>query len=235
MNKEFLQFLSEARLAKYSLEGDPIDKVIERYQWNVRLAEAMMPALGYVEIGLRNHMNLLIGQIYGDRWLLNPPRELRLRQNDLDKIRAIHNELRHERHGDPTNDDVVSRMNFGFWSSLFQKQYDSVLWQNYHGLTVVFPHLGKMERSRQQISPKLQLVRFARNCIAHHEPIWDLQPDIKIIHDTCLELVRAMSLGVAAALEKAVDRFDGVYAEGRHLLKQTQEEHAAKIFNPLDD
>lgn len=234
MNNEFIRFLSTGRLAKYELPNDTDELTLERYRWNVRLAEAMMPILGYVEIGLRNHLNDVICQHFGDNWLLSPPRELRLRQNDVDKIRAIHNELRHEKRSEPRNDDLVARMNFGFWCSLMQKQYDPVLWHRQGALTAVFPHLARMERSRQQISPRLQLVRFARNCIAHHEPIWDLQPDIKIIHETCLDLVRGMSLSVAAALEE-IDRFDNVFDEGKHLLKQTQDQHAPKVFDPLDD
>lgn len=234
MNKEFIRFLSPARLAKYELPQDAPDIIAARYQWNVRLAEAMMPVLGYVEIGLRNHLNLVIGRMFGESWLLWPPRDLRLRQNDLDKIRAIHNEIRHEKNGDPVNDDLVSRMNFGFWCSLLQKQYDPVLWHQQGALTMVFPHLPRMERSRQQISPKLQLVRFARNCIAHHEPIWDLQPDIKVIHDTCVDLISGMSLSVASVVAE-VDRFDQVFDEGRALLKEKKEQHVPKIFDPLDD
>ncbi|MDD3288142.1 MAG: Abi family protein [Alphaproteobacteria bacterium] len=234
MHKEILRFLSPARLEKYQLADDTPEKMFERYMWNVRLSETMMPTLGFVEIGLRNHLNFLISQFYGDRWLLAPPHQLYLRQNDMDKIRAISHEIRQEKGKEIENDDIVARMNFGFWCSFMQKQYDQILWQQPKAMSTVFPYISRQYRTRQQIGPKLLLARFARNCIAHHEPIWDLQPDIEIIHETCLDLIRGMSKSIAEKIEET-DHFEEVYDEGRHLLKQKDEDHPPKIFDPTRD
>lgn len=234
MQKEILRYLSSARLESYTLPNEPIEKIVERYFWNVKLSEAMMPSLGLVEIGLRNHLNVIICQHYGDDWLLHPPKQLRLRQNDLERLRALSSEIRQENLSKLTNDSLVTKMNFGFWCSLLQRQYDPILWHQPRALATVFPNIRKSDRTRQQLAPRLQLVRFARNCIAHHEPIWDLQPDIKIIHATCIDLINGMSKLIAKTLA-SIDRFDEIYEQGSHLLKQSETQHAPKIFDPLRD
>ena len=234
MQKEILRYLSTARLESYKLPGEQTEKTVERYFWNTRLSEAMVPSLGLVEIGLRNHLNIIISQHYGEHWLLHPPKQLRLRQNDQERLRAMNSELRQENIVKLNNDSLVTKMNFGFWCSFLQKQYDPILWHQNKAFATVFPNTRKNERTRQQIAPRLQLVRFARNCIAHNEPIWDMQPDIKIIHATCIDLIYGMSKVVAKKLA-AMDRFDEVYEQGLHLLKKSETQHAPKVFDPFRD
>lgn len=234
MQKEILSYLSPARLESYKLPDEPVEKTVERYFWNIRLSETMMPALGLVEIGLRNHINMLICQHYGENWLLHPPKNLRLRQNDLERLRALSSELKQENIVKLNNDSLVTKMNFGFWCSFLQKQYDPILWHQPKAFATVFPNIKKPERTRQQLAPRLHIVRFARNCIAHHEPIWDMQPDIKIIHSTCVDLIYGMSKVVAKKLG-LMDRFEDIYEQGSHLLKRSETEHAPKKFDPLRD
>lgn len=83
MNPELQQFLSESRLAPYHLPGEPSDVALARYQWNIRLAEALLPSINYLEIGLRNGLDRAIASIYGQDWLLKLPYQLRMSEDDV--------------------------------------------------------------------------------------------------------------------------------------------------------
>jgi Toprim-like len=54
MTPEIQRFLSLHRLTPYCLPGETSDTAFSRYQWSIKLAEALLPSINYLEIGLRN-------------------------------------------------------------------------------------------------------------------------------------------------------------------------------------
>ena len=89
MTAELQQYFSPSRLAPYLLPGESMDVAFARYQWNLLLAEAMLPTLNYVEIGLRNALNRSISDLYGTDWLLTLPHKLGLSNDDIRDIRPV--------------------------------------------------------------------------------------------------------------------------------------------------
>ena len=104
----------------------------------------------------------------------------------------------------------VAQMSFGFWSAYFHKRFDPVIWHKKNALETIFPHLLPPQRTRKLIQPKLLLVKDMRNRIAHHEPVWNTQPNIMNIHQICHELIAAMSPDAAEKL-KQIDRLPQVW------------------------
>jgi hypothetical protein len=58
MKPELEQYFSSARLAPYLLPGEAADVASARYQWNLRLAEALLPSLSRLRTikALRNRI-----------------------------------------------------------------------------------------------------------------------------------------------------------------------------------
>jgi Abi-like protein len=215
--EELTKFLSPCRLEKYKLADETFEQAFVRYQWNLQLGESLLPALCYVEIGIRNGLNRAITLLFGQNWLLNSPQRLKLRQSDIEQIEGITKEILTEKQRSVTHDDIVAKLGFGFWGAFFQKSYDTILWQNPQAFATIFPNLQRSLRTRKYIAPKLHSIRFLRNRIAHHEPIFHLQPDAQVAHQACLELIHAMSLAAAQRLTQ-IDRFHNTYAAGVHLV-----------------
>lgn len=71
-------------------------------------------------------------------------------------------------------EDILSRLPFGFWTTLLSKDYEDVtnkhlLWPNL--LHHVFPN-APSHIKRKDIEDHFNLIREFRNRLSHHEPIW---------------------------------------------------------------
>lgn len=136
--------LSEPRLAAYVRHpGEPLRAVLGRYRWNLALCMSLYPALGLLEVALRNNLR---------------------EQNKPE---------------DP--DRLVAELTFGFWTSLLSRDYERRLWPKL--LIPVFPLMPKRERVRSKVADRLKRIRWLRNRISHHEPIYRLEKPTELYGD----------------------------------------------------
>ena len=185
--KDLERRFSPARLGRYSghRKGDT-NRAAADYSHNVLLAEAMMPLLNVLEISLRNaiHRQLQVQYQRPDWWAAwagDPAFSYQNRQIvDATTKLGRRRELQHP-------DKVVAELTFGFWSSLFNAQFQPVLWKN---LRLVFTNCPKQQRQRHTISAALNQIRDLRNRVMHHEPLLWLTPDLCTQHSVGLEVVR---------------------------------------------
>lgn len=75
----------------------------------------------------------------------------------------------------PTADAVVAELTFGFWSGIFERNYNDInsssrLWP--HLEPVIFPNLKPAERKASTVLRQLKSIKALRNRMAHYEPIW---------------------------------------------------------------
>jgi hypothetical protein len=77
-----------------------------------------------------------------------------------------------------TPDKIVAELTFGFWSSLFNGSFQSVLWKD---LRLVFPRCPKRQRQRHAIASALNQIRNLRNRIFHHEPLFADHPANRVV------------------------------------------------------
>ena len=69
--EEYIKFLSKERLQKYKLsEADTTEDIIERYAYNIKLSEALYPALSLFEVTLRNKIDIALDKIVDENWLV---------------------------------------------------------------------------------------------------------------------------------------------------------------------
>jgi len=214
MNQELQQFLSPQRLAPYHLPGETSDVAFARYQWNIQLAEALLPSVNYLEIGLRNGLDQAITSIYGRDWLLKPPYQLRMSEDDLRQIEDIKGDIQRTKGYPARHEDVLARLSFGFWVACFHKRYVPGLWsRGRNPLVSLFPNMAPALRTRELVFARLRAIKTLRNRIAHHEPIWKAAPTVDEVHRMSVEIVRGMSVVAADELAK-IDRFSSMYAQG---------------------
>jgi hypothetical protein len=206
-----LEVFPETRIASYRKADEVFEQIFARYQWNIRLAEAMLPALHYLEICLRNRLNGLIESHYGCDWLIRRPKIL-LSEEQNRILDEMHDRHVREKRREPVHDDLVARMSFGFWSAYFHKRFDPILWHRKRALESVFPHWPPAHQFRSYVQPKLTAIKDMRNRIAHYEPVWNTKPDLFTIHQTCLNLIAGMSPEAAEKL-KEIDRLPIVWKE----------------------
>ncbi len=138
------------------------------------VARAFHPILGVLEVVLRNRLNDVIAQFFGDKeWIINHRKRLPNHLNNM-----IEGALKkHKGKGfAPTGDQILAEQTMGFWTELFGGK----AWKALQGHPMkAFPHLPK-HISRVSMNLVLYEVRKFRNRINHNEPIcfrgnhWDM-------------------------------------------------------------
>ncbi|QUH05284.1 hypothetical protein HUO13_34935 [Saccharopolyspora erythraea] len=158
--------LSTARFDRYRTAADGDAEVALRlYQWNIELSEAFYGPLHWLEVSLRNALNERLRRRFGrdDWWAVAP-----LRSNGQHKVAHAKHKLRRKEVVEPTADDIVAELTFGFWVSLLSRSNDRDFWiPALHG---AFPHYSG---PRDQLHHDLIRMLDLRNRIMHHEPIFD--------------------------------------------------------------
>ena len=76
-----------------------------------------------------------------------------------------------------TNSNILAKLNFGFWTTLFNRKYARFFWKPLHR---IFINMPKQQRKRTEVSSRLNHIRTFRNRIYHYEPIiWNNEALIK--------------------------------------------------------
>lgn len=174
LDAALLRGLSPPRLGRYLADSNGIlDAALSLYERNTRISEAFYLPLQGLEVCLRNHLNMQLQARYGTNWFrtnaapLNPA--------TIEKLDAAMDKLTGE--GVPLSQGaVVAELSFGFWVSLLGRAYDRALWP--HVLSPAFRSSGK-RMLRRDVHQRMNGLREFRNRVAHHEPIYHLDPGLK--------------------------------------------------------
>ncbi|KQQ87280.1 Abi family protein [Massilia sp. Leaf139] len=199
---------SPARLGRYrAFCGGDEAKAASAYVNNMLLAEAMMPMLGVLEIALRNGIHRRMSALYkradwweawsGDQVFAWQTKEVANAKNKLQR-----------RAETATPDKVVAELAFGFWSSLFNGIFQTVLWKD---LRLVFPRCPKAERQRHTISSALNQICDLRNRVFHHEQLLWLTPSLIAMHAKGMEVIGWLDPELVLWLEQ-YDRLPTIWA-----------------------
>ncbi|MCE4062970.1 hypothetical protein LXM60_22485 [Pandoraea sputorum] len=196
---------SSPRLRRYMVayKGDTA-RAATAYPHNLQLAEALLPSLNVLEIALRNSVHVRLTQTYEDpawwstgRWITD-----RNLDRQTERVAKARSDLK--RRGEAqTPDKVVAELNFGFWTSLFNAQFQESLWGP---LRHAFPKCPKKIRKRDTISRALAQVRGLRNRAFHHEPLLWLGPSVEDQYMTGMEVIGWLNPKLRDWL-KPMDRF----------------------------
>ena len=173
--------LSGPRISTYlTASRGNLQKALELYGWNARISAALMLPAHFAEIAVRNAVDEVLSELYGELWPWSRTLEM-----SLPSPRGpMFNQRRHlldvrAKHG--TTGKVIADMKFVFWAGMFTARHDGRLWvPHIHSL---FPGVHANEAAataRARIATDLNTIRVLRNRIAHHEPVFtrDLAKDL---------------------------------------------------------
>ena len=173
------------------------------YAWNIALCESLYPALNGVEIALRNSIHDSATQKFGtDLWFNS-----RLKAPEKERLDKLRKQIDPSGAGPLTAGDFVSGLTLGFWVDLFKGRYEQILWPWL--LRPVFNFAPRKQISRERLYQRLDKIRYLRNRVFHHEPIWHL-PDLRARHQTILETIQWLNPPMAHVIE-SMDRFTEEY------------------------
>ena len=129
-------------------------------------------------------------------------------------------------HGNtPTAGLIVAELNFGFWTTLLSRNYHGLLWSpnNAANLRAAFPHVPKRLFRRDAIHKRYNDLRFLRNRVMHHEPIW-YRRGLAQEHHEIIEAIGWISLTLCHSV-KLFDNFPDVHSNGRSRVETSIRSH----------
>ena len=214
-------YLSKERLNKYlEVANNNKEKAIELYEANLKYSSKMYILLSCFEVFLRNSINIQMAK-YNIDWILNISFLNSKILNNLRKTKSANKETiifykkffekqtnmlntaifsLQEDNKTINNNYLISRLNFGFWTRLFNKSYETEIWNKY--LYKIFNKPIK----RGLIEFRLNELRRLRNRIAHNECILNLKHTPLEYYDFIIEFLGMIDLDITNWLKKQMSR-----------------------------
>ena len=190
-------WLSEPRFAPYLIEsGGDRQRALETYEWNARLAAAVMRDIAHVEVAVRNAFDKVMRERWEgtQHWLLDPTspvlaqlwRTRRGNRVDLNARNRMNVAEAVRRCGGRSAqpDHVIAGLSLGFWRHCTDAAHEKTLWVPY--LHIAWPK----KTNRVTIERALTTINSVRNRASHHEPLFPPQPgrDVHAAHHEVLRL-----------------------------------------------
>jgi hypothetical protein len=184
--------ISPQRIATYLKPAkSDLRRAVELYDWNTLLSTAFWADISRLEVAMRNAIHERLADWYPgprDHWftdarLLTEESFKKIdcaRRKGEKKARQVINHR--VKCGKLTKEDaatqlaatavgwIVAEFSFGIWTYLLASNYDETLWKP--AIQHAFPH----QRSRRKLENCLRQLRQFRNRIAHHEAIFNKEP-----------------------------------------------------------
>ena len=179
-NKSYFEkVFSTKRMERYFRLHNDEKRAITHYQSNIELAESFYPCVSILEVALRNAISRELETMTGrEDWYAIFPTTPGL--NNLNRYITQASKQIIGRHENVTPSKIVAELTLGFWVSLFNAEYELILWKP---LRRAFPYLPKNLRQRKYVSAPLNSFRAFRNRVFHNESICWSMKRISEIHD----------------------------------------------------
>ena len=198
--------ISERDLEKYSTtysvdilssfafsEDDNLDDIIDNYANNIKISLAIYPELCTLEIILRNALNELFKKLYSDNWIENEINcKIFLDEYDYQTLLKAYKDTNNDcliSKKEFTIGRVVANLNFGFWTNLCVKKYNSAIWNSPWKFKQVFPTYSYNNKAINYISKKLYNIRRLRNRVFHYEKIFKYPIKTLSLYNDILEIL----------------------------------------------
>jgi len=166
----FINILSEERASAYKLSDTETNKdVLNRYLFNIALGKSFYTLLDMFEICLRNRINNIFMSDFGTNWIIeNDFFDDQLKQEVAEIVKRLEISKK-----DVTNNRLVSELNLGFWTHLFNSKYRYIWQQNKRIIRL----LKGETFSIKEVSKELTIIRKFRNRVFHFETLFTHHPE----------------------------------------------------------
>lgn len=169
--------ISKERLISFVYsQNDTIDDVIERYTNNIKVSQALYPELSVLEVSLRNAIDTTLKSNISETWLEDEVNNNSwLDAYDYQTLLKAYNDTKQDcllSKKDFTIGKVIANLNFGFWTNICVKKYNSQIWNKRNLFKAIFPNYTSKKLSINIISQQLYIIRRLRNRVFHYEQIF---------------------------------------------------------------
>lgn len=197
------RILSRKILEPYRKHDDSELEAVARYVWNICLCEALHPVLGTLELGLQTNIHQAAeAHFHNPRWFRD---DAIIAQNDRRTVRRAQAQLE-ESHKPYDPQCVVTKLDFEFWTSLFNTRYEGILWPDL--LKNSFPNMPSRIRSRPVVYDRLAEISDLRQLVIHNQTIVN-RPLLVEQHLNIIETVGWLNEDLKY-LTQTIDRFPSV-------------------------
>lgn len=207
--KELLENITPIRLGAYG-QADK-EELINDYIFNIKLSEALYPAISLLEVTLRNRICNAIETLICKDWLLNELKQQNLLGvKEYQKLLESANKIK-KAGKKVTNDRLVSEMTLGFWIHLCTKSYKPKFWDKKGFFELVFPNYqnnGQLRTIAPIRNDLLKILRL-RNRIFHHEIIINGNKTPQVQYQLIVNMLHLLSTGMEDLLNE-ISRFDDI-------------------------
>lgn len=192
--KKFIPTYSLDRIESFIYSSDDtIDDIIERYQDNIKISQALYPELATLEVILRNSINAALCKHISETWLEDEiANNTLLEENDYNLLISAYNTTKKEclsSKKELTSGRVIANLNFGFWTNLCMKKYNSKIWNKIYFFKGIFVNYPSKTQAIGVISQKLYAIRKLRNRVFHYEQIFRYPKKTLKLYNEILELL----------------------------------------------
>jgi len=184
--------ISKDRLDEYAniLKTNKTKTIFTYYILNSEISKSLYIPLQNLEVALRNNIHKALAKYHDtDKWY---EVENFLSFNEIKKINEAKHKLSKSRQ-EITASKVISELSFGFWTSLFNKNYDQKIWNKH--IKQIFPNMPKYKRNRIIVSEQINAIRYYRNRIFHFDHIFS-KKDLPQIHINILNMIKWLNLAL---------------------------------------
>ena len=185
---------SVERLSSFAYsENDTINDIIDNYSNNIQISLAIYPELCTLEIILRNALDSLLKNIFSENWIEEEVKNNKfLDEYDYQTLLKAYNDTKNDctRDSKPfTAGKVVANLNFGFWTNLCVKKYNSTIWNSPRRFKSVFVTYPYNNKAITYIAKKLYCIRRFRNRIFHYEKVFKYPARTLHLYNDILEML----------------------------------------------
>lgn len=160
--------LSEARFGTYlAAAGHDCDRAWRLHLWNARLGEAFHLPIQTVEVCLRNRLDGVFTNEFGQDWGTKRAFKDLLDEKTLSDLTVVMTRIENRRLP-RVNGQIVAGLSFGFWIALLGPRFNPRIWSS--NLRTAFPHLPA-HLDRDKVAQRFRKIAQLRNRISHHEPL----------------------------------------------------------------
>lgn len=184
---------SAERLTAFAYSAtDKFDDIVNNYSNNIKIAQAMYPELCVLEVILRNSIDSILKKYISPTWIEDEVNNQGFLDNSehsvlLKTYNDTVDECKYNSKQFSTG-KVIANLNFGFWTNLCVKKYNSKIWNKQRCFYGIFPNYnGKM--SINIIAKKLYNIRRLRNRIFHYEKIFKYPQRTLGLYNDILEIL----------------------------------------------
>lgn len=217
------EHITLSRLKTYlDKSNNNLKRALILYEINISYSSELYKLLSILEISLRNHINRRCIKLFGDDWMTNIKYGIHFKMMEITlkttsatektrkgtgKIFSIQEDIiddtikrLDEDHKPIDSDNLVSNVVFGFWTNLFNRAYENILWDK--SLTNIFNN----QFGRKEIEHILNELRQLRNRIAHHECIMNAKYKPQKHYKKIINLLEAIDPKLSNWAKKQINR-----------------------------